>query len=289
VNSLVYTNAHQGQVRRLIPDLIRSRQLLFDLVWKDIRIRYRYALMGFLWAVLEPLIMMAVLTVVFVFVFDLRPTTGGGATDAAVKILCGLIAWQFFSNAVSAATNSLVDNRSLVTKVNFPREVIPLSSIGIAVVNLVIGSVLILLLYSIMLTELPSVNIVFIPLVFIIQFLLIIGLALFLSSWNARFRDVGYMVNACLLFGFYATPVIYEAQFIVGKLEGMDFPGLKQLFFLNPMAGIITAYRNLLFGVESSAVDWLKLLAWPAACALLLLVLGVVTFRRQAPTLSDRL
>jgi len=286
VNSLVYTDAHQSQVRRLIPDLIRSRQLLFDLVWKDIRIRYRYALMGFLWAVLEPLIMMAVLTFVFSFVFQIRSTVGGGPRETAVTILVGLIAWQFFSNAVSSATNSLIDNRSLVTKVNFPREVIPLSSVGIAFVNLIIGGILILVLYSALLLKIPGQMIVFVPVVFAIQFTLVIGLGLLFSCWNARFRDVGYMVNASILFGFYATPIFYEPAFVLERLTDRGWENLYPLFFVNPMAGIITSYRELLFNNTLPSVN---LLLWPTICAIGVLVLGVISFRRQAPTLSDRL
>lgn len=289
MNSLVYTDAHQSQVRRLIPDLIRSRQLLFDLVWKDIRIRYRYAKIGLLWAVLEPLIMMAVLTFVFAIVFqiDFRGTNGesAGAGEAAVSILCGLIAWQFFSSAVSSATNSLIDNRSLVTKVNFPREVIPLSSIGIAFVNLAIGSALILILYSIII-GLPGLNVVFIPLVFSIQLILAIGLGLIFSCWNARFRDVGYMVNACLLFGFYATPIIYSRSFVADKLTDLGWGNALHIYYANPMAGIITAYRELLFG--NALVHWGPLV-WSAFFAFCALGFGVYTFRRQAPTMSDRL
>jgi ABC-type polysaccharide/polyol phosphate export permease len=285
----VYTDAHQSQVRRLIPDLIRSRQLLFDLVWKDIRIRYRYAKIGLLWAVLEPLIMMAVLTFVFAIVFqiDFRGTNGesAGAGEAAVSILCGLIAWQFFSSAVSSATNSLIDNRSLVTKVNFPREVIPLSSIGIAFVNLAIGSALILILYSIII-GLPGLNVVFIPLVFSIQLILAIGLGLIFSCWNARFRDVGYMVNACLLFGFYATPIIYSRSFVADKLTDLGWGNALHIYYANPMAGIITAYRELLFG--NALVHWGPLV-WSAFFAFCALGFGVYTFRRQAPTMSDRL
>ena len=289
MSSEFYTNTQQGQIRRVIPDLIRSRQLLLDLIWKDIRVRYRYAAMGFLWAIIEPLIMMIVLTFVFSFMFQIRfEGLAGelGAKGSAVFILAGLIAWQFFSVGVSTATDSLIDNRTLITKVNFPREVIPIASIGVALVNLIIGGALLLLLYVLLLGNLPPATTLLIVPLLLMQGLLVVGFGLLLSCWNAQFRDVSYMVNALLLFGFYATPVIYSASFVHDRLAERSLEHLYPLLFINPMAGYISAYRELLFNGQLPSI---QLIGWPFLCTILVLAAGIKVFRSQSPTISDKL
>lgn len=281
-----YTNAHQNQLRRVIPELIRSRELLKDLVWKDIRVRYRYASMGFLWAVFEPLIMMLVLTFVFSVILKVRFGGGeNGVTFDATLILAGLVAWQFLSTSISAATRSLIDSRNLVTKVGFPREVIPLSTVGVACVNFVIGGVLLLMLCVLLLDGFLHPAIVYVVPIFLIQLVTVIGLGLFLSAVNASFRDVAYMTDALLLFGFYASPIIYPVTMVSDTLKSLS-PILYKLYFLNPMAGLITAYRQALF--EKQFPD-LAILAWPLVFSVIIMLLGGLTFRKSAPTLADKL
>ena len=289
MSSEFYTNTQQGQIRRVIPDLIRSRQLLLDLIWKDIRVRYRYAAMGFLWAVIEPLIMMIVLTFVFSFMFQIRFEGLSGELDAkgsAVFILAGLIAWQFFSVGVSTATDSLIDNRTLITKVNFPREVIPIASIGVALVNLIIGGALLLILYVLFMGTIPPATTLLIPVLLVMQGLLVVGFGLLFSCWNAQFRDVSYMVNALLLFGFYATPVIYSTGFVHDRLTERGLDHLYPLLFINPMAGYISAYREMLFNGQLPSI---QLITWPLLCTFIVLAAGVKVFRSQSPTISDKL
>jgi len=279
-----YTNAHQNQVRRVIPELIRSRELLMDLVWKDIRVRYRYASMGFLWAILEPLFMMLVLTFVFSYLLNIRFDESGITFDAT-SILAGLVAWQFLSTSISAATRSLIDSRNLVTKVGFPREVIPLSTVGVACVNFAIGGLLLLILCTVLLEGFLHPTIIFVLPVFLIQLVMIVGLGLFLSAANASFRDVAYMTDAVLLFGFYASPIIYPIDMVRKTLVDVD-PLLYKLYFLNPMAGLITAYRQALFDKQFPDP---AILAWPLVFSVVILLLGAYTFRKSAPTLADKL
>lgn len=289
MSSEFYTNTQQGQLRRVIPDLMGNRQLLLDLVWKDIRVRYRYAAMGFFWAIIEPLLMMAVLTFVFSFMFQIRldGLAGDlGPKGSAVFILSGLIAWQFFSVGVSTATDSLIDNRTLISKVNFPREIVPIASIGVALVNLVIGAMLLVIIYTLLIGHIPPLVSLLVPVLFVMQALLVVGLGLLCSCWNAQFRDVSYMVNALLLFGFYATPVIYSSNFVKERLIERDLEHLYPLLFVNPMAGYIGAYREMLFMGELPSI---KLIAWPIICTGLVLLIGVKVFRSLSPTLSDKL
>jgi ABC-type polysaccharide/polyol phosphate export permease len=282
MSEIVYRHSEQRNVARVIPDLIRNREVLRDLIWKDIRVRYRYAAMGFLWAVLEPVAMMLVLWFVFTQVFDFKSGMPGLDPNHsfAVLLLCGLVPWQFTSATLSAATKSLVENQNLVQKVHFPREIVPLAAVGNCLVNVVIGSVLLLIIHAIT-GGTFGVGLVAVPFVFAIQFALVIGLALLLSCLNVYFRDVSYIVDVGLIFGFYATPIIYTQAMVAGRL-----PQLLWLYSANPMVGLISAYRSALMDGQFPA---LSLLLWPALFAVVSLVVGVVVFRRNAPTISDHI
>jgi ABC-type polysaccharide/polyol phosphate export permease len=279
-----YTNSQQGKVSRVLTDLVRARQLLVDLVWKDVRVRYRYAAMGFLWAVLEPLFMMAVLTLVFSMFMRMSIPELGVSTPRhyAAFLLSGLIPWQFLSSALGAATRSLVEGRDLVKKVYFPREVIPLAAIGVALVNLLIGAVLLLGLFTVLMGGFPGSGLGWVAVIFSIQFALIVGLGLLLSSANAYFRDVAHMVDAALLFGFYATPIFYWQSLAEDKLSSWAYT----LYTLNPMVGIVHAYRLALF---ESSEPIAPLLVGPVIMAVCALVAGVVIFRRNTALLADNL
>jgi len=288
MSNLIYISSEQRHVRRVVRDLIRGRELLLGLVWKDLRARYRYAVMGFLWAVFEPLALMMILTFVFTFIFAARAGTPAPVSDKpyAIMLLCGLIFWQYLTTALNSATNSLVDNHNLVKKVCFPREVVPLAAICFPLVNLAIGFVTLLILH-IVLGGHVGLGLVWFAVIFGIQFTLVTGLALLLSCGHVMFRDVGNMVAMAIMFGFYASPVFYSIELVRHAVEKGAVPRwMYQLYMLNPMAGLLSAYRQVLF--ELRFPD-LNLLAWPAALALVMLTFGVVVFRRAAPTFSDHL
>jgi ABC-type polysaccharide/polyol phosphate export permease len=146
---------------------------------------------------------------------------------------------------------------------------------------LVIGGVLLLAIYTLLLWKLPGVGVFWLPVIFVIEFAIVCGLGLLFSCLNAPFRDVAYMVNAALLFGFYASPIFYEP-----RLVEEAFPRLYPAYFANPMAGLITAYREALFLNQAPS---LGLLAWPIVFAVVSVMVGVYVFRKASPTLSDQL
>ena len=178
MNSTASTPSRNDTLRTLPADLLRSRELLVDLVRKDLRVRYRYAAAGFVWAVLEPLAYMAMLTVVFQWI--LAPRTGpamfGEGTPYAVGLLCGLVFWQFTSNALAAATNALIDNQHLVKKVNFTLEVVPLATLGYPAVALSIGLFILALVHLIFGGRLGA-GLLWLPVLLGIQFAGTAGLA----------------------------------------------------------------------------------------------------------------
>jgi ABC-type polysaccharide/polyol phosphate export permease len=283
-----YTEHYATSLARLPRDLIRARELLFDLVWKDIRIRYRYAALGFLWAVIEPLLLMLVLTFVFSIVFRLDlggRALGYGAGFDAVFILAGLLAWQFLSTSLTTATVSLVQGENLVTKVNFPREILPLAAVGGALVNTTIGAALLLILRTILVGWPPATAVWLVP-IFAVELALVVGLALALSTLNITFRDVAYITNAALLFGFYASPVLYQPAFVKSALDEHGLSWLYVVYFVNPMAGLITAYREALLLAQTPS--WAHL-AWPAIFSAAVLAFGMTLFRRRAGILADQM
>lgn len=291
MSAFVYNSNEQRLLRRLPRDLLRARELLRDLVSKDLRVRYRYAIMGFLWSVIEPLALMAVLTFIFTFVLSGKvPVTGVAEPPYAVSLLCGLIFWQFTANALSGATSSLLDNQNLVKKVYFAREVIPIAATGYPLVNLAIGFVILMVLHLSMGGGLGPAMLCFLV-VFAIHFALVIGLALLFSCGNVLYRDVGYIVGVAIVFGFYASPIFYRLEFVTQAQDipawaAPWYPAFTKLYLLNPMTEMLTAYRQILF--EQRMPD-LWLLAWPAVCAVAALAAGTLVFRRCGPTLSDHL
>lgn len=279
-----YDSLEERNPRRIPRDLIRARQLLLDLVWRDLRVRYRYAVMGFLWAVLEPLAFTVILTFVFTLVFAERVPDTASATGPpyVVMLLCGIIFWQYFSTAVTTATTSVVANQNLVKKVRFTREIIPVAASCVPLVQLGIGLVLLFMVHLFLGGSL-GISLVYLPFVFGIQFVLTLGLGLLFSCIHVHFRDVSNVVSVGLLLGFYASPIFYPLEMV----RNSRLPEwLQQLYLLNPMAGLLTAYRQVL--LEHRFPD-LSLLITPTIIAGLVFIIGLLTFRRIAATMSDYL
>jgi len=269
-------------------ELIQSRELLMDLVRKDLRVRYRYAVAGFLWAALEPLAYMAVLT--FVFQWVMAPRTGaamfGEGVPYATGLLCGLVFWQFSAHALTAATNSLIDNQNLVKKVNFTREIVPLAAFGYPCVALLIGFVMLIAAHLALGGRLGA-GLLWLPVIFGLQFAITLGLALIAAAGNVRFRDVGYLVSVVLVLGFYASPVFYDLDWVLAAAGAGDIHGrLLTLYLCNPMTELLEAYRQII--LEGRSPD-LWLLAWPSIFAAVILPTGVIVFRQNAARFSDYL
>ncbi len=283
MQGLTYTHRHPTQVRRLLPDLIRHRRLLFDLVSKDLRVRYRFTAMGFLWAILEPLMMTLILYFVFGYVFQFQRGTGE-TPFYAVSLLCGLVFWQFFSRSLTAGVRSLVDHENLVSKVYFPRELVPLSVMGTNLVNLIIGTVILMVLF-LALGGRPGASVFWMLPALVIQMGLVAGLLLLLSCLHVFYRDVAYIVDVVMVMGFYASPIFYTYETHVRPaLEG--HPWALALYTANPMVGLLTVYRQAL--VVGGTPD-LDLLLWPAFFAALALGVGAWLFRRKSGVLADYL
>lgn len=291
MTTAVYSSSAQGAVARILPDILRHRGLLRDLISKDLRARYRNAMAGFLWAVLQPLLFTLILAFVFTVVFQVGGR--GGIRQSALEILSKLIFWQFFATALAAAANALIDNRDLVKKVQFPRELIPLAAIANALVNLAIGFGVLLVVQTVMTGPPPPIAFLVLPFILLIELALVCGLGLLVAAANVHFRDTAYLLEILLTFGFYASPVLYPMAWVgprFAEIPAIRDAGLgawlETIYALNPMAGLLTACSDLILDGRLPA---LALIASPILWAGAALLIGGCVFRRLSPLFADHL
>ena len=252
-------------------ELWRFRELLVTLALRDVKVRYKQTLLGAAWAVIQPLAQMIVFTAFF--------ANRGFSTDgipAPVFYFAGLLPWQLFATSVASAGNSLVANRGLITKVFFPRLVLPLSAMASAIVDF---SVSFLVLIVIMLVNhvTPSPNIVFLPLFVLLAITAALAAGVWLSALNVEFRDVQYVIPFMVQFWLFITPVIYPSS-SVGE-------GKRWLLGLNPLSGVVEGFRWCLLGKPAPS----PMLICSIVSITLLLVTGLLVFRRVERTFADQL
>jgi len=217
--------------------IYQHRELLLELVKREIKARYKQSILGYAWVVITPLITLSVLSIVFSFL--LRVPTG--KIPYPIFLFVALVPWTFLSNSIGSATGSLVANSSLISKVYLPREIFPLSTVCAKLVDLALSAI-ILVIFLIFARVSFHPTLVIVPVIFIVQMLLILGVSFILSSINIFFRDIENIVPIFLMVWMYLTPVIYPPELIPSKF--------MPIFNLNPMMPIVNSYRNtILFGV----------------------------------------
>ena len=246
------------------------RELLGFLVWRDIKIRYRQTLLGGVWAVLQPLIAM----LIFTFVFNRLAGVKSDGPPYPLFAFAGLAPWIFFSNSLSASSNSLVANQQLVAKIYFPRVFIPIGAVLALLVDL--GFSLLLLLGLMLKYHWPLTSAALLLPVFVLAALLSAsGLGLIFSALNVSFRDVKYAVPFIIQMGLFMTPVIYPVTYLPARL--------RPLLALNPMTGVVMGFRSALLG---SAMDvkvfWISMLV-----SMALFIVGLLIFRRMESRFAD--
>ena len=254
-----------------LAELFQNRDLLWLWTSREIKVRYKQSLLGIAWAILQPL----ALTVVFTLVFSLLARIDTGDVPYPVFAYSGLLPWTFFATSLNFGVPSLVNNMNLITKIYFPREILPLASIGAAFVDFLIASCIfvgMMLVYRVW----PGIEILWVVPLLIIQIILSIGVTLIGSAVLVFFRDVRFVIPLLIQVWMYASPVIYPVDLVPEKLQ--------PYYFLNPMAGIIDGYRRALIQGEPPRMPALLL---GAVVSLLLLVLGYALFKRLEPIYAD--
>ena len=256
-------------------ELLRYRELLVGLTWRDIRVRYKQSVLGIGWAVLLPLSLMLVFTFVFTRAIDV---TAVWKVDMpyALYAYCGLVPWTFFSMSLGGCVNSLVANRNLITKVYFPREVFPVARVASSFVDFCIAmSVLVLLMAYFHLrgswTYVPSYSLLFLPVVVAVQIVLTIGLGMMLAMANLFYRDVRQVFGVTIQLWMFVSAVVVPVP--------RDGSVLSSVIRLNPLVPLISAYRDCIIeGRLPEAGPFLALTAFSAA----VLVFGWISFRRAS-------
>jgi lipopolysaccharide transport system permease protein len=224
-------------------DLWRFRELFYILAWRDLKVRYKQTVVGVAWSVVRPLLTMIIFTVVFSRIAKM-PTVG--TAPYPIMVFAGMLPWYFFANSLSEASNSLIGNTNLISKVYFPRLIIPASSIITSFVDFLIsfGLMLVLMVYY---QFVPSWHIVFIPLFLIVAFGASFGVGLWLTTMNVKYRDFRYIIPFIVQFGLYISPVGFSSSVVPEKW--------RLLYSLNPMVGVIDGFRWCLIG-SSAPIYW---------------------------------
>ena len=272
--AFVVLERRRGWASLNLRELWAYRELLYFLTWRDVLIRYKQAVLGVAWAILQPLLTMVVFTVVFNRVLGIKSPSSD--VPYPVFSLAGLLPWQFFAGALSRSGVSLVGNANLLTKVYFPRLVIPISAVLAGLVDLLISFVVLLILmagYGIA----PTWHIVFLPLFVLLALAAALAVSLWLSALNVLYRDVQYVIPFLAQLWMFVSPVIYPiTQIPAGKA--------RVAFALNPMTGVIGGFRWALLGQQFPPGGYLWI---SGAVVAVLLAGGLFYFKRMERVFAD--
>ena len=254
-------------------DLWRYRELFQVLAWRDFAVRYRQTVVGVVWAVLKPVLTVAILTVIFNRVAKL-PSEGDA--PYALMVLAGMLPWMFFSTALSDAANSLIANTNLVSKVYFPRLIVPTATILVSIVDFLIGLVILAVLMAVYLYP-PGWEILTLPLFMLMAFLVALGPGLWITAVNVRYRDFRYVIPFIVQFGLYVSPVGFAFSQIPEQW--------RLVYSLNPMVGVINGFRWAILG-DDAPLYWPSL-AISGVVILFMLWLGIHQFRKLEKSFAD--
>jgi lipopolysaccharide transport system permease protein len=251
-------------------DIWAYRELLFFLTWRDVKVRYKQTALGAAWAILQPLFMM----IIFTIFFGRLAAVDSAGIPYPVFALAGLVPWTFFSNAITASGNSLVGSANLITKVYFPRLIVPAAAMLAGLVDFVLAFVLLILLmvyYQIV----PTIQLLFLPVLVLLTALFSLGVGTWFSALNVKYRDVRFALPFLIQLWLFVSSVILPSSAIPQKW--------RWLLMLNPMSAIIEGYRSALFGLP---FDW-PALGIASALTILTLLYAIYAFGRVERSFAD--
>ena len=256
-------------------DLWRYRELFAVLAWRDIAVRYKQTVIGVLWAILKPFLTMIIFTIIF---GKLARLPSDGSAPYPLMVFAGMLPWSFFATALGEASNSLLGNASLISKVYFPRIIVPSSAVVVAFVDFLISFCMLVVL-MIYFQFVPGPQIFLLPVFVAIAFLASWGPGLWLTSLNVKYRDFRYIIPFIVQFGLYVSPVGFSSSVVPEQW--------RLLYSLNPMVGVIDGFRWCILGGESQLYMPGFLLS--LAVVAVLLGFGIAQFRRTERTIADLL
>ena len=271
-SSTVYIKPTTGFAALNLGDLWRYRELVVFMIWRDIKVRYKQTLLGAAWAVIQPVMTMLVFNFLFGSVAKV-PTDG---IPYPIFSFAGLLPWGLFTTALNTASRSLTSNHNMISKVYFPRLVLPMASVLGGLVDFAIAFVIMggmMVYYKVT----PTLDVLWaVPVFIVLTIITALGVALWLSAVNVQYRDVGYALPFLTQFWLFVTPVAYSSKVISDKWQ--------MVYALNPMAGVVNGFRWALLG-KGNAPD--SLVAISTGIALLVLVSGLIYFRNMERTFAD--
>ncbi len=253
-------------------DLWRYRELFYFLAWRDIIVRYKQTVIGIGWAIIRPFLTMLIFTVVFGKLANFP----SGDTPYPILVFAAMLPWQFFSSALAESSNSLIGNANIITKIYFPKLIIPTSAVITSFADFMISAIFLALL-MVWYGFLPSLRILALPLFIGIAFAAAIGSGLWFAALNVKYRDFRYIVPFVLQFGIYITPVGFSSNVVPKEW--------RPLYSLNPMVGVIDGFRWAIIG-EASPFHSMSILL-SLVTAGLLAATGVWYFRKMEKTFAD--
>jgi len=258
--------------RQYWKDLWRYRELFYFLAWRDILVRYKQTAIGIAWALIRPFLTMIVFTVVFGTLAKL-PDEG---VPYPILVFAAMLPWQFFANSLSECSNSLISNSNLISKIYFPRLIVPTSAVVVSFVDFMISGMILLGLMA-WYDFVPSWRILTLPLFILIAFAAALGAGLWLASLNVQYRDFRFIVPFIVQFGLYISPVGFSSSVVPEKW--------RLLYSVNPMVGVIDGFRWAILGGRAQ-LDWPGFIL-SMGLVTLLLVSGVWYFRKMERTFAD--
>lgn len=254
-------------------DLWRYRELFYVLAWRDVAVRYKQTVIGLAWALIRPFLTMVVFTVIFGKIAKLPSE---GVAPYALMVYAGLLPWQFFATALSDSSNSLLGNSNLISKIYFPRLIVPTAAVVVAFIDFLV-SFAILVGLMLWYRFVPSWHIVTLPFFVVMAFLASLGPGLWITSLNVKYRDFRYIVPFLVQFGLYVSPVGFSSSVIPEKW--------LFLYSLNPVVGIIDGFRWAILGGGSNIYIPGFVISWGVIA--FFLWLGVTRFRRMEKRFAD--
>ena len=254
-------------------DLWRYRELFLVLAWRDVSVRYKQTVIGLAWALIQPIATMLVFVVVF---GNLAKLPTEGAAPYALLVFSGLLPWQLFSTSLTGASGSLIGNANLISKVYFPRLIVPTSAVVVSFVDFLISFVILVAL-MLWYQFVPSWQILTLPVFVVMAFLASLGPGLWITALNVKYRDFRYIIPFIVQFGLYVSPVGFSSAMVPSEW--------RLLYSLNPIVGVIDGFRWAILGGESQLYIPGFLLSWGVIA--FFLWLGIYQFRKMEKSFAD--
>jgi len=255
-------------------DLWRYRELFYFLSWRDILVRYKQTAIGVAWSVIRPVLTMIVFTIIFGRIAKLP----SGDIPYPILVFVAMLPWQLFANSLTESSMSLIGNANMISKIYFPRMIMPASSIIVAFIDFFISFIILGIIMA-WYRFIPSWKIIFVPIFLLIAFLAAFGVGLMFSALNVKYRDFKYIVPFVVQFGLYASPVGFSSDVIPDKW--------RLLYSINPMVGVIDGFRWCIIGQDISIYKPGFIIS--IILTILILIIGIIYFRKTEKTFADRI